>query len=58
MGIWGGHGVRRTGEFGSGRGMAGGLEKAAGSESLEGWEAGEKGGNDAIMLDIFYSKKG
>lgn len=25
---------------------------------LEGWEAGEKGGNDAIMLDIFYSKKG
>lgn len=25
---------------------------------LEGWEAGEKRGNDAIMLDIFYSKKG
>lgn len=25
---------------------------------LEGWEAGEKGANDAIMLDIFYSKKG
>jgi len=25
---------------------------------LEGWKAGEKGGNDAIMLDIFYSKKG
>ena len=24
---------------------------------LEGWEAGEKGGNDAIMLDIFYSKR-
>ena len=45
--------------FGSGRGTGDGLEKAAGSEtSRGGWKAGEKGGNDAIMLDIFYSKKG
>lgn len=43
--------------FGSGRRTGDGLEKAAGSESSR-WEAGEKGGNDAIMLDIFYSKKG
>ena len=44
--------------FGSGRGTGTGWKRPREVRLLEGWEAGEKGGNDAIMLDIFYSKKG
>ena len=59
MAIWGGHGVRRRGEFWVREGIRGtGWKRPREVRVLEGWEAGEKGGNDAIMLDIFYSKKG
>ena len=58
MAIWGGHGVRRRGEFWVREGYGDGWKRPREVRVLEGWEAGEKGGNDAIMLDIFYSKKG
>lgn len=59
MAIWGGHGVRRRGRILGPGGVRGtGWKRPREVRVLEGWEAGEKGGNDAIMLDIFYSKKG